>query len=184
MPFPVRPRKFTDLSGVDLSRTLARKLIPVVDTLRDLRTKFGMRPYEVHIVRTRWTGGARGLGEEYRVSDVPLLPTPRLIDLSTLSEVVSPVGIDEIGSVTLDEISGRYSEDLLACRDEDGTTTDEDLNIFYEVIFPVPDGSDSGGAPRRRFFPVSAPHYTAGRFEWVVRLERARADHFRGDTVP
>lgn len=183
MSFPVRQRKFTNLSGIDLSRTLARKLIPVADLLRDLRTKFGMRPYEVHIVRTRWTGGRRGEGEEYIVSDTVLLPTPRLLDLTSLAEIVNPIGIDEIGAVTLDEVSGRYPEDLLACRDSNGSSPDEDENAFYEVIFPIPDGSESGGAPRRRFFPSSAPHYYAGKFEWVIRLERARPDHPRGDTV-
>ncbi len=180
MPFPVRPRPFTNLSGLDLSNTLARKLIPVADTLRDLRTKFGMRPYEVHIIRTRWTGGERGLGEEYTKSDLVILPTPRLVDLTSLAEIVQPIGLDEIGIVTLDEISGRFTEDQLRGFHDDGTPPDADENVFYEVVFPQTDGS-TGNAQRRRFFPVSAPHYTAGKFEWVLRLERARPDRPRGD---
>jgi hypothetical protein len=180
VPFPVHPKPFTSLSGLDLSKTLARKLIPVADLLRDLRTKFGMRPYEVHVIRTRWTGGERGIGEEYTKSDTTILPTPRIVDLTSLSEIVQPVGLDEVGMVTLDEISGRYTDDQLRGFHDDGTPPDPDENVFYEVVFPLPDGS-SGNVERRRFFPTSAPHYTAGKFEWVVRLERTRQDRPRGD---
>ncbi len=139
-----------------------------------------MRPYEVHIIRTRWTGGDRGIGEEFTISDLTILPTPRLVDMTTLAEIVQPVGLDEIGAVTLDEISGRFNEDQLRSFHDDGTPPNPDENVMYEVVFPLPDGH-SDNAPRRRFFPVSAPHYTAGKFEWVIRLERTRPDRPRGD---
>jgi len=173
------PHRFTNLSGVDLSNTLARRLVPVADALRDLRTTFGMRPYEVHIIRTAWSGGERGVGEEYVTSDLVILPTPRIVDLSTLSAIAQPVGLDEVGLVMLDEISGRYTDDQLRGHRDDGSPPSPEENIFYEVVFPLPDGRE-GTAPRRRFFPASAPYYTAGKFEWVIRLERARPDRQAG----
>src|SRR5574337_474611 len=172
MAFPVRPKPFTDLSGLDLSNTLARKLIPVADVLRDLRTKFGMRPYEVHIIRQRATGGDRGVGEQYTMSDVVILPTPRIVDLSTLADVVQEIGLDELGSVTMDEISGRFTEYQLRGFHDDGSPPDQDEVVFYEVFFPQIGSTGT----RRRFYPASAPHYAAGRFEWSLRLERARPD--------
>lgn len=183
MPFPVHPKPYTDLSGLDLSKTLAQKLIPVADFLRDLRTRFGMRPYEVHVIRTKWTGGERGVGEEYVDSDVTILPTPRIMDMSALQEIVHPVGLDEVGQVTLDEVSGRYTDDQLRGHHDDGTPPTEDENVFYEVVFPLPDGK-SGNVDRRRFFPTSAPHYSAGKFEWWVRLERSHPDRPRGEESP
>jgi len=179
VPFPVRPRRFTDLSGLDLSRTLARRLVPVADMLRDLRTKFGMRPYEVHVIRSAWTGGERGVGVEQVTSDVVILPTPRIVDLTSLTEIVQPVGLDEVGQVTLDEVSGRFTEDQLLGRHDDGSPLRPDETVFYEVLFPLPDGR-AGNVERRRFYPTSAPHYAAGKFEWVVRLERQRPDAGRG----
>jgi hypothetical protein len=183
---------FTDPSALDLSRTLARQLIPTADLLRDLRTRFGMRPYSVHVVRTRWSGGARGEGVETVVSDLVILPTPRIVDLSSLSVVVQSAGADELGSVQLDEISGRFTDEQLQGRHDDGSPPNLDEQVFYEVFFPQFSAATRGGvlpitlpatlggppvvAPRRRFSPVSAPHYTAGRFEWVIRLERARPD--------
>lgn len=179
MPFPVRPRRYTDLSGIDLARSLARRLVPVADALRDLRTKFGMRPYEVHIIRTAWTGGERGVGAEHVVLDTVILPTPRIVDLSSLSEIVQPIGLEEIGQVTLDEVSGRYTEDQLLGRHEDGSPLGPDESVFYEVMFPLPSGLP-GSVTRRRFYPSGAPHYSSGKFEWVVRLERQRPDAGRG----
>ena len=56
------PTRFSQLNGMDLSKTLGRRLINTVDRLRDIPVRFGLRPYEVHVIRTRWTGGERGVG--------------------------------------------------------------------------------------------------------------------------
>jgi hypothetical protein len=175
--------KYTSLSGLDLSNTLAQQLIPVADLLRDLRTQFGMRPYEVHIIRTKWSGGDRGIGEEYQVMDMTILPTPRIVDLNALADVLQANGLDETGSVALDEVSGRYTDDQLRGYHDDGSPPDPDENVYYDVIFPLPAGGlDS--APHRRFFPSSAPHYSAGKFEWTIKLERAHPDNPSYGTSP
>jgi hypothetical protein len=144
--------------------------------LRDLRVRFGLRPYIVRIIRTQWTTGERGEGAEYVSHVLDLLPTPLVADLSALTEIVQPIGLDEIGSVVLSEISGRYTEDQLRGLDIDGTPVGEDEQIFYEIEFPRPDGR---AGERRRFFLRSAPAYQPERFQWTLRLEQAREGRSR-----
>lgn len=176
------PQQFTQLNGLGLSNTLARKLISTVDTLRDLSTRFGFRPYEVRVIRTKWTGGERGLGQELVVSDQPILPTPLISSLDGVRRVVNLVGLDELGNVSLSQVSGRYAEGFLTGTDAEGYPLDPDVDFFFEVVFPTP-GSASDHAPRRRFFPVSAPSYDASRFEWTVNLQRSHVDR-RADGRP
>lgn len=169
------PTQFTQLNGLGLSNTLGRKLIGTVDRLRDLSARYGFRPYEVRVIRTRWTGGERGLGQESVVFDEPILPTPLISSLDGVRRVVNLVGLDELGTISLSQVSGRYAEGYLTGTDAEGYGLDADTDFFFEVVFPTP-GSASDHAPRRRFFPVSAPSYDAGRFEWTVTLQRSHVD--------
>jgi len=169
------PTRFSQLNGMDLSKTLGRRLINTVDRLRDIPVRFGLRPYEVHVVRTRWTGGERGVGYEVVIFDEAVLPTPLITSLDGVSRVVNIVGLDEIGSVRLEQVSGRYAEGYLSGTDENGNPPDPDTNFYYEVQFPTP-GTITDGAPRRRFFPSSAPSYDASRFQWSLSLERSHVD--------
>lgn len=164
------PPKFTLLGNGDFAKTLAAQLITVADQLRDLRVSFGLRPYNVRIIRTRWTGSTRGVGDEFVTFEMVLLPTPNVRDLSTLSEIVQPIGLDEVGAVLLNEISGRYSEQALRGLDSTGTPLGNNENIFYEIEFPRLDG---GPSEKRRFFLRSAPMYRADKFDWQVRLEKS-----------
>lgn len=162
--------KYTVLSGSALKGTLARCLIPVVDSLRDLRVKFGLRPYLVRIIRTKWTVDERGEGVEFVLHEFPILPTPRVSDLTALTTEVQSIGLDESGSVLLTEVSGRYTEDQLRGLDVDGSPVPDDENIFYEIEFPRVDGKPS---ERRRFVLRSAPTYLPGEFQWQLRLEQS-----------
>lgn len=167
--------KFSQLNGMDLSKTLGRRLIGTVDRLRDIPVRFGLRPYEVHIIRTRWTGGERGIGYEAVIYDEPILPTPLVTSLDGVQRIVNIVGLDEIGSVSLQQISGRYAEGFLSGTDENGNPQDPDTQFYFEIQFPTP-GTISDGAPRRRFFPASAPSYDASRFQWSLSLQRSHVD--------
>ncbi len=176
------PPRYTTLNGLDLSRTLARRLISTVDGLRDLATRFGLRPYEVHMVRTKWTGGERGVGQEFVVFDEPILPTPLILGLDGVTRIVQPVGLDEIGACQVTEISGRYAEGFLTGNDSDGNPLDPDVQYYFEVVFPTP-GTVSDGAPRRRFYASSVPTYNASGFQWRVTLQRSHSDR-RNDGSP
>lgn len=174
--------RYDQLTGLDLSNTLARKLISTVDSVRNLATRFGLRPYEVRMVRTKWTGGERGEGYEVVISEEPILPTPLIVGLDGVTRIVQPVGLDEVGACQLTQISGRYAEGFLTGSDTDGNPLDIDTQYYFEVIFPTP-GKAVDGAPRRRFYASSAPTYDASKFEWRVTLQRSHSDR-RNDGSP
>jgi hypothetical protein len=172
--------KFTVVTAQQLKKTLARKFVPLADSLRDLLTKFGLRTYRVSIVRERWSGGQRGVGAVEIISVVPILPTPKMSDLSSLTEIVQPIGLDEVGSAELSEISGRYTEEELRGLEADGTEVGPDTEIYYEVEFPRVDG---GPSIKRRFFIRGVPNYNPGGLQWSVNLEKASEDRMRnGDS--
>jgi hypothetical protein len=171
----VAKRQFTKLTGSDFGKTLARRFVPLADSLRDLLTKVGLRPYIVRIVRTRWSGPYRGQGQEYVVSETDVLPTPKISDLSGITAIVQPIGLDEIGGIMVSQISGRFTEEELRGLSADGSPPEVTDNVFWEIEFPRPDGPGE----RRRFVMRSAPHYYSGRLQWVVRLERANEDRAR-----
>jgi hypothetical protein len=179
----VGPPTFPDVRSataapLPLCGTLARGVIPVVDRLRNLYTTFGLRPYVVTLVKTRWSGGRRSVGVELLVDNpVALLPTPLLSDLTAVAHVVTPVGLDEFGGVLLSEVSGSYTEDFLRGHDGEGRPVQPDEQFYYEVEFPPPcEGRDGD---RRRFVMKGAPMYFADRFQWTIQLERARMDRTR-----
>jgi len=164
---------FTTFSAEQMSHSLGQKLIKTVDKLRDLQTKFGLRPYVVKIVRTRWTGGARGEGEQIIVREEAVLPTPRVRDVADMRDVLEMVGRQEAGDVVVSEISGRYSEGFLQGYDADGTPVGEDEQIHWLIEFPA---QDRGGTVKRRWFQiVSVPGFAADRFEWRVTLTSENA---------
>jgi hypothetical protein len=173
--------QFTDLTSNQYEHTLAREFVPLADELRDMLTEFGLRPYKVRIIRIQWSGGERGIGQPSVVSELHLLPTPKVTDLSGLSEIVHSIGLHEVGGILLTEISGRFTEEALKGYDADETPIPPDQEFFYEIEFPRPDGQPS---VRRRFFPSSPPEYKAGKLQWTVRLERAHEDRLRNGDAP
>lgn len=162
---------------VALGETLAFQLVDTADVVRDLYTTFGLRPYAVNLVRTRWAGGRRGLGAEEIVTSIPILPTPLVSDLTALTEINTPIGLDETGEILLQEVSGRFTEDQLRGQEVPGETIPVDQNFFYEIEFPPACAGREG--ERRRFTIKGAPMYYADRFQWQVRLEKQRQDRAR-----
>lgn len=167
---------FTRLNGRQMAQTLAAKFVPLGDSLRDLLSKFGLRRYLVHVVKTKWTGGRRGNGTENVVYDEMILPTPKVLDMQGVAEVLQQVGLDEVGSIKLSKISGRYTDEFLRGLDEEGNGPAADENLYYEIEFPRADGLPGD---RRRFQLSGAPMYFAGRLYWEVNLTRAHEDRDR-----
>jgi hypothetical protein len=152
-----------------------RSLVPCVDQIRDLYTCLGTRSYKVSLVRTRWSGGERGAGVEV-VTDVRLLlPTPRIADLTALEQDLRAAGTVEDGTLKVDQISARFTEDMLLGLGDGGATIPADENFYWEITVLFPDGSER----KRRFVPKSAPNLNMMNVQWSIELDKAVEDRGR-----
>lgn len=163
-------RPFTRLEPYSYSRTLAQRLAGrrLVDPLRNLLTRFGLRHYEVRVIRIRWSGGVRGEGEPYLDQNLLLEPTPKIggASLGALAESVEGVGVQELGQITVERISTAYDERYLRGLLPGEDRHPQDAEALWEVTF-----FGSAAPVRRRFNVATVP----GRhtFGWTVVLERA-----------
>lgn len=185
------------LSSEEASRTLVARLAPTIDRLRQRFTTFGVRPYQVFLVWTRWTGPERGEGTERILKRTPILPSPLVEDLTSISLQFVSAGTIPVGSVRITEISALYAQDVLmgltvppdpeakraafvAGRPPpvESIAADEVLEpyeFFWEI---VEDGRTNQGRPprRSRFRPLSAPFRRADKVDWAIVLERVSED--------
>ena len=175
-----RAAKFTQVPPGGYPDTLAGSFIGLADDLRDMFTQFGLRPYTVRRMRVQWSGGARGRGQPTVIFNEPILPTPKVTDISGLTELLHPIGLDEHGSLRLSEISGTYTEDDLRGLDARGKGPAVDVEFFYEIEYARPDGT---AGEKRRFFPSGAASYNAGKLQWTLTLEKSNEDRARDGSV-
>lgn len=154
-------------------RCAGRALWGAVDAARDVVSRLGLRAYTVHLVRTKWSGGARGLGLEGVVWERPILPTPAVQDVGALRQEVVMIGTAEAGSVRVSEVSPRYTEADLSGLEPDGSPVPEDESVYWEVRMAL---GDPLREVRRRFVLAGVPSYDPTNFEWVLQLTRARDD--------
>jgi len=166
---------FTVLDPSNIQKTLVASLTGCVDSIRDIYTCLGARTYTVSMIRTRWSGGSRGVGVEEVLEETMILPTPKISTLTALSTEQLSIGEEEIGAMQLSEVSARFTEDDLTGISMDGTPIPNDQNFYYEVQFPQPDGS----AKRRRYSPDSAPNYDPLKFQWELSLVKIYEDRTR-----
>lgn len=139
-----------------------------------METRAGLRPYRVAIVRARATGlRSRGDGPTEVVAEWLLLPTPKVSDLTSLTEVLNPDQLRESGSVLLSGISLAYPESVLLGRGESGSPIPAGEVVFFEIAYLDRAGRVSA---RRKFVAGSAPNANAARAEWTVSLMRAPWD--------
>jgi hypothetical protein len=181
MTVPKSRDQFTVLDGNSLQNTLVRKLTHVADKVRDLGTKLGGYEYQVSLVRTRWSGGKRGNGTESVVSATPLLPTPKLISLDGQILTLQAVGLDEVGTVIVRQISPAYTEDELRGLGPQGEPIPPDQNFYYEIVLPRPLPE---AAVRRRYQLRGTPDYQPTRFGWSVTLLKAGEERDRVTQLP
>lgn len=102
-----------------------------------------------------------------------------VVDMRSLSEIVTPVGVNEQGTVQLQYISGRYTEEQLLGFGPDGTGVASNETVYYEIEFFRADGAP---AQRRRFRIDSAPTYNATQFQWLITLGQANENRNRDRT--
>lgn len=155
--------------------TLASRLVPVVDRVRQLYTRFGTRPYRVFLVHVKWSGTRLGEGTPMEISRRELLPTPRIVDMAATSTALAAVGLAEEGGLSIDQISAKYTEDDLTGKTPDlqdpvlQLTGMRNAEFFYEVVENRP----SNPSPtRRRYVPNGVPSLSRDGFMWRVSLTK------------
>ena len=159
----------TDFTTVDQAGGgVVGSLIGTADEIRDLQTQLGARTSTVSLIWTKWSGGARGVGEEYVFNEEVILPNPLVGAATSIKKDFSSVGLSEMGTLKVSEISLRYEEGHLLGM-IDGVFPGEDVNFYWEVVF-------ASNAIRRRFFPASPPDYDETAFQWTILLVRATGD--------
>lgn len=161
-------------------RSLAEQLGGVVDDLRQLYTDVGLRPYRVHSIVLRWTGGAVGRGEAEVASEEELLPTPLLVNTDGLRVELRSGGSVERGDAQLRQISPRYTEDQVRQLFHCGMPMQPGYQGFIEVRVDARDGSTE----RRRYIITGVPYRSGDAFEWRARLLRQDSNRSRNGAPP
>lgn len=157
------------------------RIARLYDRGRDMKTRAGLRPYAVAIVRARAAGmRSRGDGPVETVGEWQMLPTPKVGDLTSLQEVLDADQLREMGSILLSEISLRYTEDQIALRGWDGKPVPAGEVVFYEIRYLDASGKVTS---RARFTTASRPFADTERGQWTVSLVRAPWDRDRGGVL-
>ena len=181
-PRPIPPDRNTALHpNPQPQLSLVESMGPVADSMRQLLTDFGMRPYRVFSVVVNWSGGEEGRGVEQVIQETELLPTP-LVDLSRLRAPMTQGGRAEQGYYVMEEVSSQFTED--------------DIRTLFHVQ-PLPKGKigyievrmdrRDGEAKRRRFTVRGVPQRRADEFDWRVNLssqDQARLRNGQPDRPP
>jgi hypothetical protein len=161
---------------------LAVRLVPIVDRIRQLNTRFGIRPYRVFLVHLQWSGNRIGDGTPWELSRKEILPTPKVIDMSSTQEILRFAGLTEEGTVRITEISAKYTEDDLMGRTPDlidpemPRTGLRNCEFFWELVERRP--SNPPSVPRR-YVPSAVPMLGRDQFEWTVTVTKVSADRPR-----
>lgn len=167
------PRK-TSTIGTSL---LGDVLVGVVDDIRrEIHGTLGTRPFAVSIVTRRWSGARRGEGRA-TCSELILDPPPSVSRNSR--DRLGPAGREASGSVTLSNVSLRYSyEELMPA-------VDERTEFAYKIV-----EAHGHRQPARWFTPAGDPVARRGDREgdasdwYLVLNETAAMGDFDGVDSP
>jgi hypothetical protein len=171
------------LRAHEVGNTLADRLSPMADKLRQIATKVGVRRYRVFLVHVYWSGPVVGSGQPTEVSRKEILPTPKVSDMSATTQVLRQFGMTEEGGLVVDEISAAFTEDDLTGKTPDlvdpilPRTGVRNAEFFWEVIearntYPLP-------IPRK-YVPSDVPMRKVTC--WRVSLSKVNSDRGRGQT--
>lgn len=165
-------------------RSLVYSIAPAVDQIRQIATDLGVRPYRVYLVHVMWTGSHRGEGQPTEISRREILPTPKVSDMSSTMQVLRSMGMTEEGTISVSQISLRFTEDDLMGKTPDlidpelRRTGLRNAEFFWEVVESRP--TDPLAIPRRYTPPSDVP--MRGTTGWRVTLTKQTSDRARGQT--
>lgn len=153
----------------------------LADRLRQLHTKFGARPSRLFMVWVVWDGEERGEGNERVHCELEILPTPKIVDLTSVALNPYSAGKLPVGSIRVDEVSASIPEDLLLGRNvPGGGPLPQPFDFFFEVR---DDGRDGADPLRQRYRLMATPSRRATNVSWSIMLERASEDRTRKGTT-
>lgn len=144
---------------------LAARLASKADQYRMRYMTMGLRPYNVFLVWTKWTGKERGEGEEVQLARVMILPSPDVTDLTAVSYASNSAGILPVGSVRLSQVTTLLSFEAL-------TGTELPKQPYY----------DACGVPR--YQGAGIPVASMGLTPIEQALYEARMLQHRSDRIP
>lgn len=156
--------------------SLAHRLGPRVDRIRQLATQLGIRPYRVHLVWTAFAGDERGEGAEVEVRRIEILPTPRVVPF-VINHTMFPIGWIPTGMLRLQLIGVSFTEDMLTGRwvpEPHELVIPQPFNFRYEI---VEDGRGDPQPRARKYRLASTPFRKAGSISWEILLERIGTDN-------
>ena len=173
--------KIGPLTPAQAKLTLAHRFTKLADNLRQLNTRFGLRPYRVFLIWTKWTGKERGEGDEMEVQRIEILPTPKVSSLDNVTFSLMHSGTVPVGSIRLEQVSGQMTQDTLQGRKLHGgpewvNHIPEPYSFFYEL---VEDGRGDDPGVRPKFRLLNVPFRRAGKVDWTLMLERISEDRDR-----
>lgn len=166
-----------DLKPFEARRTLAHRLSPRVDRIRQIATKLGIRPYECYLVWQKWNGSERGEGTPTEARRIQILPNPKVEDIAAVSLGLFGIGMIPVGSIRVTRISAsRFTQDMLTGKwvpTQHENTIPEPYSFFYEI---VEDGRGDDPPVRAKYRLLSTPFRRAGQVDWTILLEKISED--------
>ncbi len=173
-----RPRPLTPAQA---KRTLAHRFTRLADRLRQLPTKFGIRPQRVFLVWTIWSGDEAGEGRETVLAEFEILPTPKVLDsASAILRDPRSAGYLPTGSIVVSNVSNTLTRDMLKGHQiPRGRRVDlqrEAVSFFYELR---EDGRGDNPPERDRYILAAEPSREAGFVQWNLFLSRSSEDRSR-----
>lgn len=180
MPIP-RPLNPGEVHRTLVGRFEGTKGRPgLADRLRQLFTKFGARSRRVFLVWTIASGEERGEGKETELARKEILPTPLIVDLTSVALNPYSAGKFPVGSIRVGEVSAAFHRDDLTGRAVPGSTLalgeQPRVDFFYEV---VEDGRGDDPPPPMRFRLAAEPSRDETNVCWTLVLERSSEDRSR-----
>lgn len=186
------------LSPTEAAHTLAHRLGPRVDRVRQIATKLGIRPYHVFLVWEKWSGEERGEGDENVIARLELLPTPKVESIDAISLRLYSAGVLPVGSIRVRRISTLYTQDQLTGlviptqaflkKNNPPTLTSasslpahkDHVDEPYEFFWLIQEDGRGDNPPLQWKYRISStPYRKAGGVHWEVILERISEDNDR-----
>lgn len=157
-------------------RSLATRLAPVSDRIRQIATNLGVRPYRVFLVWTRFDGEERGDGNETILARKEILPTPKVPSLESLQEAAYSGGVLVTGTLRVERVSLKFTRYDLMGRDIPGVgivdQIPSNIDFFWEIEMDDRQRIEGDRTYPTRYRIMSEPTYRAGGTSWTVTLER------------